>query len=439
MHEKATYIFWSTLILYIITLMTVSYVGVYLTYIAIPLIIISGLVMKISSPKEKEKENFNIKKDTINYIPETKTYFLPDADLPLKETPISIELNNSSTHAVEEKTNNLKGISESLFDLSTIKESTNKLNDFHGDVSPLIYCGLPYNQTEKLICSSNILLAMNELACKANTYGYENATAIESDHIKMSIKWKEKIIRHHADKNDLMNMFIETTNAGLGSLSPYDAVLTKREKIHDIQESLKISTLLHFTNANNLASIIKHGIYPKSDIHKINIIPEINDQLRLDGRNNGTSVSISFPNHKMLYKYRMENPSTSWVILIIQPSILWNKDCAFCKHNAADARISRLPLEKLKTPESFLDMFAEIEESNSRLEQNLQDCDPTDVQAEVLIFDIIEPHLIAGIVFDSTNTKNNFIDTINIDNYKTFVHADNKGLFASRSYIRKYS
>jgi len=37
-----------TLILYVITLVSVPYVGVYLTYIAIPVIVISGLICKFT-------------------------------------------------------------------------------------------------------------------------------------------------------------------------------------------------------------------------------------------------------------------------------------------------------------------------------------------------------------------------------------------------------
>ncbi len=56
MYEKATFVFWITLILYTITLFTVSYVGVYLTYIAIPLIVISGLIMKFSQPRQEVQD-----------------------------------------------------------------------------------------------------------------------------------------------------------------------------------------------------------------------------------------------------------------------------------------------------------------------------------------------------------------------------------------------
>ncbi|EOD77326.1 hypothetical protein D515_03990 [Grimontia indica] len=56
MHSVAKFVFWTTLTLFLITLATASYVGVYLIYVAIPLIVISGLMMKFIKPKAKERK-----------------------------------------------------------------------------------------------------------------------------------------------------------------------------------------------------------------------------------------------------------------------------------------------------------------------------------------------------------------------------------------------
>ena len=52
MYNKSRFVFWVTLVLYGITLCTVSSTGVYLTYVAIPIIAISGLIIIITKPKE---------------------------------------------------------------------------------------------------------------------------------------------------------------------------------------------------------------------------------------------------------------------------------------------------------------------------------------------------------------------------------------------------
>ena len=59
MYEVAQFIFWITLILYGLTLFFISYVGVYLTYIAIPVIVLSGLIMKFTKPSEKQKSKIS--------------------------------------------------------------------------------------------------------------------------------------------------------------------------------------------------------------------------------------------------------------------------------------------------------------------------------------------------------------------------------------------
>ena len=51
MHSKFLFISLATLALYILTLCTVTYVGVYLSYIAIPIIIIFGVLALMTKPK----------------------------------------------------------------------------------------------------------------------------------------------------------------------------------------------------------------------------------------------------------------------------------------------------------------------------------------------------------------------------------------------------
>jgi c-di-AMP phosphodiesterase-like protein len=68
MHEKAKFVFTLTLVLYLITLFTVSYVGVYLTYIALPVIVISGLIMYITEPKNDMIEQEDSKENRIEEI-----------------------------------------------------------------------------------------------------------------------------------------------------------------------------------------------------------------------------------------------------------------------------------------------------------------------------------------------------------------------------------
>ncbi|CAI8703600.1 DUF4433 domain-containing protein [Pseudomonas sp. IT-P2] len=205
----------------------------------------------------------------------------------------------------------------------------------------------------------------------------------------------------------------------------------------DIQtqaQELKIPQLVHFTRAANLPTILKHGLYPLSRKDEIGITPLINDQLRLDGHLDGTSLSVSFPNFRMFYKYRQENPGIEWVVLGIKPSVLWEKDCAFCCHNAADNRISEQQLANLKTLGAFQGMFAEIEGHQTRTEQRLKPFDPTDSQAEVLVFDIIEPELIFGVIFENAKALSASKQICGDRDIR--VNQAGQGFFASRSFVR---
>ena len=51
-YNKASVIFWVTLAIYILIWLTVSYVGVYVTYIAGPVLVVSGAVAWLTSPSE---------------------------------------------------------------------------------------------------------------------------------------------------------------------------------------------------------------------------------------------------------------------------------------------------------------------------------------------------------------------------------------------------
>ncbi len=91
MYEKASFVFWTTLILYIITLATVSYVGVYITYIALPFIVISGLIMKFSEPSQRSKEIMNTTKATLKTVENTTNSILNETNSFLEEINNSLE------------------------------------------------------------------------------------------------------------------------------------------------------------------------------------------------------------------------------------------------------------------------------------------------------------------------------------------------------------
>lgn len=57
LHEKSQVIFFLTLAIYIGIWATVSYVGVYVTYVAGPVLLVSGAIMYFTRPIEVQKQD----------------------------------------------------------------------------------------------------------------------------------------------------------------------------------------------------------------------------------------------------------------------------------------------------------------------------------------------------------------------------------------------
>ncbi|WP_457089891.1 DarT ssDNA thymidine ADP-ribosyltransferase family protein [Microvirga sp. P5_D2] len=210
----------------------------------------------------------------------------------------------------------------------------------------------------------------------------------------------------------------------------------ERQEIMEAAIALKIPLLLHFTRARNLESIFKHGLCSNATSRVLGIKPHTNDPLRLDGHTDAISLSISFPNYKMFYKYRQEEPNEDWAVLVIGPGILWQKKCAFCQRNAADHRIRQRSAFDLMNADALRGMFEELEGIPSRQEQRLEGHDPTDPQAEVLVFETIEPDLLEYVAFESDEIMSKYSHLM--DNRRMWrVGSKNRGIFASRSFVRK--
>jgi hypothetical protein len=207
------------------------------------------------------------------------------------------------------------------------------------------------------------------------------------------------------------------------------------KEIEDYAKEINVPCLLHFTQISNLASILSAGLLSRDRISGLEVPAAINDELRLDNHANTISLSIAHPNSQMFYKYRQEKGG-DWCVIGIYPRVLWSQDCLFCKHNAADSRISRLPINDLMGVSAFRGMYDEICGYESRAEQHLQNYDPTDVQAEVLVVDSIKISDIGGVVFPSRQAKKDFAEMLG--GIQAKIHAENKGYYASRSYKRKY-
>lgn len=209
--------------------------------------------------------------------------------------------------------------------------------------------------------------------------------------------------------------------------------MSRKDEIKKILENREIKTLLHFTQLENLPSIIEKGLLTKDNVDES---AKCNDEHRLDNHTDTISVSIHHPNSPMFYKYRQQNPKADWCVIGIKADILQEQDALFCKKNAASSSISQESEERLRCPDSLEGMFQELADSPSRDEQCLKSYDPTDVQAEVLIKGDIAPEHIKGIVFTSRQAKKDHQDLIG--ERMTRIHGENVNYLSRRDIQRKY-
>lgn len=203
------------------------------------------------------------------------------------------------------------------------------------------------------------------------------------------------------------------------------------DEIRAYVKQIGIPHLIHFTRCENLRSIFRHGLHSIQSSDEEGIHSLRNDKIRLDGQPDGISLSVTFPNFRMFYKYRQMDVTSDWAVLLLSPKILWEKKCGFFRHNAADSRMRHLPRAEVTTVQALREMF---ESPGLEREQWLRPYDPTDPQAEVMVYETIEPDLIETVAFETKQVANKWRRTV--EGRDTIYAGEGKGLFASRIQIR---
>lgn len=202
--------------------------------------------------------------------------------------------------------------------------------------------------------------------------------------------------------------------------------MTNAEQIKQQVKNRGIKGLVHFTHIKNVDSILERGIMPRRETEILNQTQTLEEQFifpdkdRVDGKN-ASCLSIMFPNSKMLWHKRQQYPNTDWVFLLLKPDVLWECDCAFYPTNAASNGLRYQSVESFKTAAAFEAMFASeiIEETANGSQTIIRDPSlkpylPTDVQAEVLVFETIAPsYILKKIVNEPKHKFFGFRDKVN--------------------------
>lgn len=175
-----------------------------------------------------------------------------------------------------------------------------------------------------------------------------------------------------------------------------------------------ITTLLHFTDRQNLFNILNYGLLSRKILDNLQWTYSFNDDKRLDGRLDFISLSMSRVNKELLDSFIAKGKIKECVIIEIDANMLYREgnERIYCQTNAATKRA--------KKGGEFKDLVAMFDDEISyytnydgvlqenkikRNERNLNDNEPTAPQAEILWKDWINPNYIKGIYFYNGETN----------------------------------
>ncbi len=174
-------------------------------------------------------------------------------------------------------------------------------------------------------------------------------------------------------------------------------------EIKNFVESRGIKSLFHFTRMANVPAILKHGLLGRETLVTRGLNAGFNDQYRYDNAADSVCASISFPNYKMFYSLQQQNLEDDWMVLRLNPKILWEIPCAYCFSNAASSKITKIPIEERMEFKALASMFEDISPNIKRSSLGIPDEYTTDPQAEVLILASVDPSYILDINANQQN------------------------------------
>ena len=155
-----------------------------------------------------------------------------------------------------------------------------------------------------------------------------------------------------------------------------------------------VACLFHFTRIENLRAIAHVGLVPRGMLQDAGIDHVASDGMRLDDpmltRGGPVCLSVSDVYEAMFAAKRSRDPEARWIVLGIEPSVLWTHRCEFYASNAASAGMTKGQSRRWLAW-YFADMFRGTD---------LRDPMPTDVGAEVQVSGVVDPRLIRGVWTD---------------------------------------
>lgn len=160
---------------------------------------------------------------------------------------------------------------------------------------------------------------------------------------------------------------------------------------------------VHFTNVKNIESILENGLTPVAKLKQNHATYYFNDKDRLDNRTDANSLSITFPNYQMFFRYRTLFPDEKWAVIFFDAKKVAGMNCGYFVHNAASYENRNESWERFTGLSSFISLFEGEREG-------LYPYEPTDPQAEVMVMDTIPVKYIKKICFEDNGSFKEFLN-----------------------------
>lgn len=171
-------------------------------------------------------------------------------------------------------------------------------------------------------------------------------------------------------------------------------------KLEECIKNRNLTTIYHYTQTANLLSILKNGIYSKSELWSRRIKFAQNDKERIDNKLDCINCSLEYPNNRLMFKEKINN-NTRFCLIALDISVLREIFSLCCPTNAAKySGKSIIPISQIEN------LF--IGERSENFPVNY----PTDEQAEILIKKHIPIKFIKAVIFENDYDYNQLKNSI---------------------------
>ena len=159
-----------------------------------------------------------------------------------------------------------------------------------------------------------------------------------------------------------------------------------------------VKWLYHFTNTENIEGIIQKGILSRHFQEKQHIVAKCNDPNEAGSQY--ISVSIEWPNYKMFYKKRIDNPHERFAVVCI--SVFCLTECDFLMYSTNSSK---------DYGTAIVENASELYYNSSSRKYLSSAKFPTDPQAELRILNCIPTKYIKAIYFESYDDLFAYLNT----------------------------